>query len=38
MRNNWRAPAAAGPVHLWVVLQDSRGGLEFAAYVVDVNN
>jgi hypothetical protein len=30
--NVWTAPASAGPVHLWLVLRDSRGGLDFAAY------
>jgi hypothetical protein len=30
-RNVWTAPAAgAGPVHLWVLLRDSRGGVDFA--------
>jgi hypothetical protein len=28
----WTAPTTAGPVHLWVVLRDSRGGIDFAAY------
>ena len=28
----WTAPATAGPVHLWVVLRDSRGGVDFASY------
>jgi hypothetical protein len=28
---SWRAPAA-GVVHLWVVLRDSRGGVDFAGY------
>jgi hypothetical protein len=31
--NQWSAPA--GPAHLFVVLRDSRGGVDFAAY--DVN-
>jgi hypothetical protein len=25
----WRAPAAAGVAHLWMVLRDSRGGVDF---------
>ena len=28
----WTAPATPGPVHLFVVLRDSRGGVDFAAY------
>jgi hypothetical protein len=34
--NHWRAPAQSGVAHLWVVLRDSRGGLDFAAYDVTV--
>jgi hypothetical protein len=34
--NGWTAPAAAGAVHVWVVLRDSRGGVDFAAYDVIV--
>jgi hypothetical protein len=30
--DGWTAPAAAETVHLWVVLRDSRGGVDFAAY------
>src|SRR5262249_35666796 len=30
--NRWTAPKASGPVHLWLVLRDSRGGVDFAAY------
>ncbi|HYP87573.1 MAG TPA: hypothetical protein VEQ59_05460 [Polyangiaceae bacterium] len=32
----WTAPSSAGPVHLWVVLRDSRGGITWQSYVVDV--
>jgi hypothetical protein len=32
----WTAPNAAGPVHLWAVLRDSRGGISWQSYVVDV--
>ncbi|HEX4405923.1 MAG TPA: hypothetical protein VH560_13895 [Polyangia bacterium] len=32
----WTAPAAAGPVHFWVVLRDSRGGVDFAEASIDV--
>ena len=36
--NGWSAPstAATEPVHLWVVLRDSRGGVDFAAYDVEL--
>jgi hypothetical protein len=30
--DNWTAPTKVGPVHLWVVLRDSRGGIDFASY------
>jgi hypothetical protein len=30
--NDWTAPTEPGPVHLWVVLRDSRGGVAFASY------
>jgi hypothetical protein len=29
-RNVWTAPTTAGTVHLWTVLRDSRGGVDFA--------
>ncbi len=32
MDNAWRAPPAPGVVHLWAVLRDSRGGLDFTAW------
>jgi hypothetical protein len=35
-RNDWTAPAAAATVHFWVVIRDSRGGLGFAAFDVDI--
>jgi hypothetical protein len=28
--DGWDAPGSAGTVHLWVVLRDSRGGVDFA--------
>lgn len=28
----WTAPSTLGPVHLFVVLRDSRGGVDFASY------
>jgi hypothetical protein len=34
--NPWTAPSTPGPVHLWVVLRDSRGGVDFAAYELNV--
>jgi hypothetical protein len=34
-QNNW-TPGAPSPVHLWVVLHDSRGGTDFAAYDLNV--
>jgi hypothetical protein len=33
--NTWSAPAA-GVVHLWLVLRDSRGGTDFASYELTV--
>ncbi len=30
--NGWTAPAEAGTAHLWIVLRDSRGGVDFAGY------
>jgi hypothetical protein len=35
--NGWRAPNAPGTVHLWVVLQDDRGGTGWGEYVLDVH-
>jgi hypothetical protein len=32
----WTAPAMPGPVHLWVVLRDARGGVGWAAYTLTV--
>jgi hypothetical protein len=34
--NLWTAPTTPGPVHLWVVLRDSRGGIDFAAHELAV--
>jgi hypothetical protein len=34
--DTWTAPGAAETVHLWIVLRDSRGGVDFAAYDVSV--
>lgn len=34
--NGWDAPTTPGNVKLWLVLRDSRGGLDFAGYDVGV--
>jgi hypothetical protein len=34
--NTWTAPTTAGPVHLWIVLRDNRGGIDFAEAEIDV--
>ncbi len=34
--NGWTAPDAVGPIHAWVVLRDSRGGIAFASYEIAV--
>jgi hypothetical protein len=34
--NTWIAPRASGPVHLWAVLRDSRGGVSWVALVLEV--
>jgi hypothetical protein len=34
--DGWVAPGAAGTARLWIVLRDSRGGVDFAAYDVTV--
>jgi len=34
--NAWQSSAQAGPVFLWLVLHDSRGGSDFAAYTLTV--
>jgi hypothetical protein len=34
--NAWMAPASAGMAELWIVLRDSRGGVDFASYQVRV--
>ncbi|MGD0528511.1 MAG: hypothetical protein ABSE49_25480 [Polyangiaceae bacterium] len=35
--NGWTAPPTPGPVHLWVVLRDARGGVGWGSYTVTVN-
>jgi hypothetical protein len=34
--NGWTAPEASGPVHMWVVLADDRGGIGWAGYALNV--
>ena len=34
--NRWMAPATAGTAYLWIVLRDSRGGIDFASYEITV--
>lgn len=34
--NSWKAPDAAMPVTLWLVLRDSRGGTAFKSYSIQV--
>jgi hypothetical protein len=36
VENRWTAPSASGPVWLWVVLRDERGGTDFRAYTLSV--
>jgi hypothetical protein len=34
--NAWTAPAAAGPVFMWVVLRDARGGVDWQSLRLQV--
>jgi hypothetical protein len=34
--NQWTVPGTAGPVHLWVVLRDARGGVGWESYTIAV--
>jgi hypothetical protein len=36
-RNDWTAPADATDVHFWVVLRDSRGGVDFQTFELAVS-
>jgi hypothetical protein len=36
--NGWTAPNVAGTVHIWIVLRDSRGGVDFTAYDLAVGD
>jgi hypothetical protein len=35
-QNVWTAPMTPGPVYLWTVLRDDRGGIDFVAAEIDV--
>ncbi|HYQ45407.1 MAG TPA: hypothetical protein VER11_25650 [Polyangiaceae bacterium] len=35
-QNHWIAPESSGPFALWIVLRDSRGGVDFVAAVLSV--
>jgi hypothetical protein len=35
-QNSWTAPETPGPVHLWTVLRDNRGGIDFGFAEIDV--
>jgi hypothetical protein len=35
-QNSWTAPTTPGPVYFWFVLNDSRGGVDFASAQIDV--
>jgi hypothetical protein len=35
--NGWQTPAASGPVTVWVVLRDDRGGVGWQTYPLDVH-
>jgi len=37
-RNDWTAPLDSGIVHFWVVLRDSRGGIDFSSFDLMVSN
>jgi hypothetical protein len=34
--NAWTAPGQAGPVHIWIILRDDRGGVGWADYTIEV--
>lgn len=35
-QNTWTAPETQGPVYLWMVLRDNRGGIDFGSAEIDV--
>jgi hypothetical protein len=38
MGNTWVAPMESGQAHLWIVLRDNRGGLDFREYFLRVGS
>jgi hypothetical protein len=34
--NSWTAPTTIGPAHIFLVLRDSRGGVDFASYDLNI--
>jgi hypothetical protein len=36
--NQWTAPDQAGPIYLWLVLRDSRGGMDYKSYQLQVTH
>jgi hypothetical protein len=34
--DSWTAPSQPGPLHLWIVLRDARGGVDFQASDIQV--
>jgi hypothetical protein len=34
--NGWTSPSSPGPVHLWVVLRDARGGVGWGSYTITI--
>jgi len=34
--NGWQPPSQSGPLHMWVVLHDDRGGVGWAGYALNV--
>ena len=34
--NTWTAPDTGGPVHVWAVLRDDRGGASWSTFTVSV--
>lgn len=36
VENGWTAPTKAGPVRMWLVIRDDRGGIGWSEYVIDV--
>ena len=36
--NQWTAPEQAGTIYLWLVLRDSRGGIDYKSYQIQVGS